>query len=92
MSGNMSLKIPNGIVGREVGGSFILLDLESGTYYQLDSVASRVWSIIEEADKVSIPDICETLLAEFEVSKNELETDIINLIDELKDKKILRPE
>lgn len=76
-----SVTIPIQVMARQVGDDIVILDLASGTYFGLDSVGARIWQLIGEGKMLA--DVCEVLLAEYEVTREELERDLARLLDEL---------
>ncbi len=78
------VSIPTQVMARTVGDETVILDLASGTYFGLDPVGARIWQLI--ADGQALGAICETLLAEYEVTRDVLEGDILRLTEELRAK------
>lgn len=66
------------MVSRVLDGEAVLLDLASGKYLGLNAVATRTWELIG-ADK-TLAEIRDALLAEFEVAREVLEQDLIDLL------------
>ena len=46
------LTVSPDVVFRELEGEAVLLDLESGTYFGLNAVGTRIWSLIQERDSL----------------------------------------
>jgi hypothetical protein len=72
------------VISRELSGETVLLNLESGVYYGLDSVGTRVWQLLLE-DK-TVGDVCATMVGEYEVQPAVLQNDVSALVGELCDK------
>lgn len=70
-------------VSTDLDGETVILNLESGTYYSLDPVGTRIWSLIQESKTVG--EIRDTILEEYEVEPDRCEQDIIALIEQLVD-------
>jgi hypothetical protein len=66
---------------REVGGESVLLDLRTERYLGLNEVGTRIWQILMES--ASIQAAYEKLLEEYEVTPEQLETDLRELLDDL---------
>ena len=77
------LSVSGDVVAREVGGETILLDLASGTYIGLNTVGARIWNLIEEVDGVSLAEVCDKLLEEFDAQRYVVELDVLNLSGKL---------
>jgi coenzyme PQQ synthesis protein D (PqqD) len=84
-----SFSVPKHVMARNVGDETVILDLESGVYFGLDSVGARVWQLL--AAGVTLEVICKTLLDQYEVTQAQLETDVVNLAKELLQRKLIQP-
>jgi hypothetical protein len=71
---------PN-VVARQVGNETVVLHLGSATYFGLNAVGARFWQLVEEGKNFN--EICDTVVGEFEVTRDELERDIRFLIKDL---------
>ena len=69
--------IPAQVMARQVGDETVILDLASGTYFGLDPVGARVWQLMGEGKALS--EICDTMLDEYDVTRDALERDVIEL-------------
>ena len=74
--------IPKPVMARQVGDETVILDLATGTYFGLDPVGTRMWQFIGEGRTMG--EICEALLAEFEVTRETLELDVAALLEDLR--------
>jgi len=72
------------VIYRELSGEVVLLNLQSGVYYGLDSVGSRVWQLLMESR--GIEEVCAILLDEYDVDPDTLRADVERLVGELSDK------
>ena len=59
----------------------VLLSIEKGKYYGMGEVGTRIWDLL--AEKRTISDICETLVAEYRVSREQCREDVKSFIHEL---------
>ncbi len=75
------LEVSPDVVAREVGGETMLLDLASGTYFGLDAVGSRVWQALEDGG--SLTEACDKVAAEYDVARDQLESDVLALAGRL---------
>ena len=75
------LEVSPDVVAREVGGETMLLDLASGTYFGLDAVGSRVWQALEDGS--SLTEACDKVAAEYDVARDQLESDVLALAGRL---------
>ena len=77
------VSIPPHVMARTVGDETVILDLANGTYFGLDPVGARMWELMGEGK--TLAEICEELLEEYEVSRDDLERDTLRLTQELAD-------
>jgi Coenzyme PQQ synthesis protein D (PqqD) len=76
-----SVRIAPDVMIREVGGESVILDLKTERYLGLDEVGTRMWQVL--MDSASIQSAYDTLLAEYEVTPEQLEEDLRKLLDQL---------
>lgn len=65
----------------DVGGEAAILSLDNGVYYGLDLVGARVWSLVQEPQTFGA--LRDTLLKEYNVEADNLETDLRELLEQL---------
>lgn len=81
LSLNQVFTISSQVLSQEIRGETVLLDLSSEHYFGLDAVGTRVWQLLTEA---KIPDeVMSVMLNEYDVSKEQLEKDVGNLLNKL---------
>ena len=81
--------VPSQVMDRSVGNETVILNLESGTYYGLDPVGARMWQLLGEGK--SLGEVCEIMLEEYDVARERLEQDLLNLAGELAGKGLIAP-
>jgi hypothetical protein len=79
--------IPAQVMARQVSDETVILDLASGTYYGLDPVGAHIWQLMGEGK--TLGEICDTMLDEYDVTREALERDVINLADKLHEQKLI---
>jgi hypothetical protein len=79
--------IPPTVVARMVGDEVVILDLDGGTYFGLDPVGARIWELIGEGWPLSR--ICEVMLVEFDVTRERMERDLLQLVEALREEKLV---
>ena len=72
------------VIYRELSGEVVLLNLQSGVYYGLDAVGSRVWQLLMQSRGVD--EVCDIMLDEYDVGAETLRADVNRLVGELSDK------
>lgn len=76
-----SVRVPERVLMRRVGEEHVLLNLEDETYYGLNPVGSRLIELAETG--ATLEEIIDRLFAEFEVGREQLETDVRRIAAEL---------
>ncbi|WP_054742972.1 lasso peptide biosynthesis PqqD family chaperone [Cellulosilyticum ruminicola] len=56
----------------------VMMDLDSGNYYALNSVGASIWEAIEEA--ISIEAVVQKLMDEYEVEQDVCTSQVINYL------------
>jgi hypothetical protein len=75
------IQVRSGVLFRQLGDELVALDLESGRYFGLNEVGSRIWDLLQTPR--SLGSIQEALLQEYEVPADDLWRDLESLISEL---------
>jgi hypothetical protein len=78
------VEIGPSVIYRDVSGEVVLLNLQSGVYYGLDPVGSRMWQLLME--QRPLDDVCSVMLEEYDVTADVLRADLSRLVDELASK------
>ena len=81
------LAIHPSVVFRELEGEAVLLNLDSGVYYGLDAVGTRVWTLV--AEHGTERGVCDQMEREYDVSPDVLARDVGRLLGELRAKGLL---
>ena len=76
------------IVQSQIGEEVVMLDMESGFYFGLNSVASVIWGLL--ADEIGFEKLIDQLMAHFEVERSICEADTQELLDQMLEKNIIR--
>ena len=66
---------------RDLNGEAVILDVDSGTYFGLNAVGTRVWQLIEQHGRLAA--VFDELCREYEVAPDKLETDLLELVSRL---------
>ncbi len=74
-------------VSCRVGDEATILNLRNGAYYGLNPVGARVWDLIQQPKTVA--DLRDTLIAEYDVDPARLESDILELVTQLSENKLV---
>ena len=76
-----SVQIAGDVVFRELDGEAVILNLESGVYFGLDPIGTRIWQLCQE--HASLRPVWEAMQREFDESAETLQSDLLAFIDEL---------
>lgn len=84
-----SLVVPSEeAVSRDLDGEAVILDLATNRYFGLDQVGARVWCLVEGHGHLRT--VFNTMLAEYNVTPERLEQDLMELVRTLVDRGLLR--
>lgn len=76
------------IVVGVIDGDVMMMSIESGSYYQLNIPASRIWALLEEPRTVA--GLCESLLQQFKVDADTCERDVFRFVEDLAARNIVQ--
>ncbi|WP_394184128.1 lasso peptide biosynthesis PqqD family chaperone [Metabacillus halosaccharovorans] len=62
----------------DMDGEKVMLSIENGKYYNLGEMGGEIWDMIQQP--ISISQLVNTLLAEYEVEKSECEEQVITFL------------
>jgi Coenzyme PQQ synthesis protein D (PqqD) len=66
----------------DLGGEAIVLDVARGTYFGLDAVGARVWSLLQQAR--TLPELRDAIVREFDVDPDRCEADLLTFVRQLR--------
>ena len=69
------------LVSSDLDGETVLLSIETGKYYNMDPIGSRIWELIEEP--LSVSKLCDILLSEFKVERKQCEKEVFAFLNRL---------
>jgi hypothetical protein len=70
-----------------LGDDTVILDLKAGLYFSLDNVGAMVWQLIQQPKTVK--DLRQAILDEFEVSSEVCERDLVALLRDLAERRLI---
>ena len=74
-------------VSCDLSGEAAILNLKSGVYFGLNTVGARIWKLIQEPKTVK--EIRDAILKEYDVEPDRCEADLLALLQELLEKKLI---
>jgi len=78
------------VVSADMDGEAVLLDVNSGVYYGLDSTGARIWNLMEE--KISFENIISKLLDEYSVTHEQCQAETKQFVKEVLAKDLIKVE
>jgi ornithine carbamoyltransferase len=78
------------VFAQEVDGEMVLLDMESENYFGLDEVGTAIWQAMQE--KVTLKEVLEVLLEQYEVEEEMLEKDLSDFVGKLLESGLIKVE
>lgn len=75
------INVPEDVLFRNLDGEAIILNTETGKYYGLDEVGTRMWDLLAEHGQVE--PAYRALLDEYDVTEGQLQQDLLDLVDKL---------
>lgn len=76
-----TVMVSSGQVSCELEGEAVILGVDAGTYFGLNSVGSRIWSLIQQP--ISVQDLCHLLGEEYQVEPVRCEQEVLQLLADL---------
>jgi hypothetical protein len=76
------------VIQSRIGDEIVMLDVESGFYFGLNSIASVIWDMMKE--KVDLDTLVVALMQKFDVDKSTCVSDTLELLGQMAEKKIIR--
>jgi len=76
------------VLSQEVNGETVLLDLEGEAYFGLNEVGTRIWQLLQA--EPTVVETLNTLSDEYDVSREQLENDVGDLLDKLADAGLIK--
>jgi len=83
-----AVTIPDAVVSRDLGGETVILNLETGIYFDLDGVATDIWQALKATG--SLQEVYEKVLAAYEVDPAVLGDDLIKFVNQLAAKGLVK--
>ena len=69
------VSVPESVLIREIDGEYVVLNLDTETYYGLNGTATRMWAALVEADNLQAA--AGRLADEYEVAPERLIVDLV---------------
>ncbi|NBB22957.1 PqqD family peptide modification chaperone [Runella sp. CRIBMP] len=73
----------NETISGQLNDDLVMVDIEKGSYFSLNSVATRIWELLE--NPLSSESLYEVLMAEYEVSPEQCRTEVNEYLEKMKE-------
>ena len=81
------VNVPDNVLFRQLEEESVILHLNTESYYGLDDVGTRMWTVLTGSETIQAA--FETLTAEYDAEPEVLQKDLTGLIENLLDKELL---
>jgi hypothetical protein len=85
---HMRVRRIDDVLDTEIDEQTVMMDIEKGSYLGLNRTGSRIWSLLAEA--IAISELCDRLTAEFDVSREQCEQQVMDFLGSLLDRGLLQ--
>lgn len=78
-----NLRIPEGILSHNLQGEEVILNLNTGVYFGLDPIGTKIWHLIHEQQ--SLQKVLGALLDEYAVTEAPCTQDLLGLVAQMRE-------
>ncbi len=83
------VRIPEGILSNLLEDELVLLNLNTGVYFSLDTVGTRIWQLVQAHPSRQLKTVLGSLRKEYEVAPVRCAQDLLQLIRRLQENSLL---
>jgi hypothetical protein len=76
------------VFASEIDEEVVMMNVDTGRYYGMDTVGSRIWELV--AEEIQVKDVIETLMEEYDVSEEQCKSDVLEFLNELYENKLIQ--
>lgn len=73
----------NETISGQLNDDLVMVDIEKGSYFSLNSVATRIWELLE--NPLSPESLYDALLAEYDVTPEQCRTEVNEYLEKMKE-------
>ena len=88
MNINSKVTLSKNVFAQEIDDETIILDAITQEYFSINEIGKVIWSLLEE--KKSLEDIKVEMLDMYEVPQEQLEKDVLNFLQALEQKGLIK--
>lgn len=71
----------NNIISGRLQDELVMMDLDIGKYFSLNTVATRIWDLLEKS--LTIDELCGLLMEEYEVAEEQCRSEVGEVLKEM---------
>lgn len=71
----------------DLDGDKVMMNINKGEYFMMNSVGSRIWDIIDSP--ISVKEIMATLIKEYDVEEESCKASVLNFLERLDDAELI---
>ena len=83
-----TIQVANEVVSCDLVDEAAILNMKDGVYYGLNPVGARIWNLIQKP--IPVRDILDVLISEYDVEKDVCQADLMELLDQLLEKELVK--
>ena len=76
------------IFASEIDDEVVMMNVDTGKYYGMDTVGSRIWELI--AEEIQVREVINKLMEEYDVGEEQCEKDVLEFLNELYENKLVQ--
>ena len=69
----------------DLAGEKVMVDFEQGKYFMIKGTGNDIWDMLQENKNITPGEIIDILLAEYEVSQEECEASVMELLGKMQE-------
>ena len=82
------IKRNNEVFASEIDDEVVMMNIQSGKYFGMDAIGSRIWQLVEE--KIQVKEIIAQLLEEYDVTEEQCHSDVLEFLNELYEQNLVQ--
>jgi hypothetical protein len=87
LSRSSKIVVNKDVVSCDLGGETAMLEMKEGVYYGLNEMGTVIWELIQEP--ITILELVDIILKDYEVDEETCFMDIVELIDQMVENKLV---
>lgn len=76
-----------GIIASDMDGETVMMNIETGKYYNLGKTGGAIWNIVK--DPIEVEEIIKKLMENYNVAKEQCEQDVVPFLQQMAEQGLL---